>query len=331
MPLVSVIIPSYQSADALPNALDSVQRQTFTDLEVIVVDDGSTDDTRAVVEAASTADPRIRYLYQENQGPAAARNTGIAAAEGEYIALLDADDTWEPEKLAGQVAILERHPEIGIVITDSVNINTVDGQRFRFSEHYASALQQLTLTPLEVEGLTDVYRLEGNFRHILFSRNFIHTSSVVMRKAVVEEVGGFNPACFGTEDIVLWLRLIRVTRFGYWRHVCTTRTKTESSLSFFSEQRLLAVKALYDMYLASPEDTDLHPMIHRKMRKLHRQMARLYGRSGAPRRAIRVFVDSLPFGFDARTAAFAAASLLGPLPFAVGRRLSQLANTLRTG
>ena len=75
MPLVSVIIPSYQGADVLHKAFDSVQQQTFSDLEVLIVDDGSTDNTREVVQAASAADPRIRYLYQENQGPAAARNT----------------------------------------------------------------------------------------------------------------------------------------------------------------------------------------------------------------------------------------------------------------
>jgi glycosyltransferase involved in cell wall biosynthesis len=321
MPLVSVIIPSYQGADVLHKAFDSVQQQTFTDLEVIVVDDGSTDNTQAVVEAASAADPRIRYLRQANQGPAAARNTGIDAAVGDYLALLDADDTWEPEKLAGQVAILDQFPEIGAVFTDSIDINTVDGTQFTFSEHYARTLDGVPREPLD--GIADGYRLVGDFRTTIFGGNFIHTSSMMMRKTVFEQAGRFNPDCFGTEDIDLWLRLIRITTFGYWRQVCTTRVKSETSISQLSERRLQAVKHLYDMYLGSAQDADLHPRIKTKMPGLYRRLVRVYGRSGQPGKAIGAFRASLAYGFDYRTAMYAAASVLGPLPFRVGRWIAR--------
>jgi len=109
-PSVSIIIPAYNRAHTIERAIQSVLNQTFQDFEIIVVDDGSTDETQAIVEGFR--DPRIRYLcHERNRGAAAARNTGIKAAHGEYLAFLDSDDEWLPEKLSEQITVLQSAPD----------------------------------------------------------------------------------------------------------------------------------------------------------------------------------------------------------------------------
>ena len=113
--LISVIIPTYNRAHFLSAAIESVLNQTYKNIEIIVVDDGSTDDTQTVLEPFKYA---IRYLYTNNGGPAHARNVGMKAASGKYVAFLDSDDTYLPRKLALQIAFKEEHPEIGMVYTE---------------------------------------------------------------------------------------------------------------------------------------------------------------------------------------------------------------------
>src|ERR1044072_1794023 len=116
-PLVSVIIPTYNSARFLAESIQSVLGQSFRDFELIVIDDGSTDNTEAVVAAFPEA---LRYVKKANGGPAAARNFGIREARGDFIAFLDADDFWMSDKLALQVAHFNDHPEYGVVFTGSL-------------------------------------------------------------------------------------------------------------------------------------------------------------------------------------------------------------------
>ncbi|MCK4819314.1 glycosyltransferase family 2 protein, partial [bacterium] len=117
IPNVSVIIPTCNRAEYITQAIDSVLAQTYTDYEIIVVDDGSTDNTKEVMEPYMD---RIRYIYQENAGVSAARNTGIKAAKGDWVAFLDSDDEWLPGKLAVQIRAVERHPQL---VAHMVNVN----------------------------------------------------------------------------------------------------------------------------------------------------------------------------------------------------------------
>src|SRR5712672_3063531 len=117
MPKVSIIIPAYNQARFLGVAIESALRQTFSDLEVIVIDDGSTDQTRQV--AAGFGD-RIRYIHQDNTGLPGARNRGIRESSGEYLCFLDSDDFYHPDKLQRQVELLDADPEIGFVYCDIV-------------------------------------------------------------------------------------------------------------------------------------------------------------------------------------------------------------------
>ena len=113
-PLVSVIIPVYNCERYLKDAIDSVLNQTYRPLDLIVVDDGSTDESAAIAQSYK----EIRYLYQKNQGPAIARNVGIDSAKGEFISFLDADDQWTPDKLSLQIEHHQRHPQLAYTITN---------------------------------------------------------------------------------------------------------------------------------------------------------------------------------------------------------------------
>jgi glycosyltransferase involved in cell wall biosynthesis len=122
MTLISVILPTYNRASFLPGAIESVQRQTFQDFELIIIDDGSTDDTHSVVNPY-LKDKRIRYLLQQNGGAAAARNHGLAERQGKYVAFIDSDDTWEEDKLALQWKVLNQLPDVGIVCSDFSSVD----------------------------------------------------------------------------------------------------------------------------------------------------------------------------------------------------------------
>lgn len=185
-PLVSVVIPTYNRAGLIGETIESVLAQEFSNLELIVVSDGSTDNTEEVVR--SYADPRVRFIKQDNSGgPARPRNTGVACANGKYIAFCDDDDLWMTQKLQKQVALMEKNPDAALCFTRGVTFGDGDF----FSRH---ALKR---------GVA-----RNHFRALLYG-NFIANSSVLIRKRVLDEVGPFNVEKFlhGAEDYEMWLRI----------------------------------------------------------------------------------------------------------------------------
>ena len=142
-PLVSVVITAYQAARWLPATLGSVMAQTYRNWEVVLIDDGSTDDT---VDRIAPFRSRIRYVHQPNAGMAAARNAGLALAGGDYIALLDADDLWLPEKLATQVRIARANPESGLIVCDGVLFDDATGKELRAHLIRDASLLEATVT-----------------------------------------------------------------------------------------------------------------------------------------------------------------------------------------
>jgi glycosyltransferase involved in cell wall biosynthesis len=194
-PAVAVIMPAYDAAAFIGEAIDSVLAQTFVDWELVVVDDGSTDGTSGVVAAYD--DPRIRLLVIEHSGlPSVARNRGLASSESRYVAFLDADDLWRPHKLARQLAMFDSRPEVGLVHTD-------------FEQLRDGALEPFPAPP----GLT----ASGPQFERLAVGNYIANSSVLFRRELLEQHGVFDedPRLRGTEDFELWLRLSPHTPFGY--------------------------------------------------------------------------------------------------------------------
>lgn len=187
-PAVSVVIPAYNAAWCVRRAIDSVLAQTFDDFELIVVDDGSTDDTRAVLE---TYGDRIRIEGKPNGGLSSARNAGIAAATGRYVAFLDADDGWLPGKLARQVELMTAHPEL-VFCSTAARIESPDG------EHLGDwACGSSTLPTLEAIFATNA--------HVAGSG-----SAVLARRDAFARVGGFDERLRSLEDIDMWMRLAAI-------------------------------------------------------------------------------------------------------------------------
>lgn len=186
---VSVVIPAHNARATIGPALRSVQEQTYAPVETILVDDGSEDGTGPWVGQHF---PWVRVLRTQGAGPAGARNAGIEAAAGEWIALLDADDVWHPEKLALQVEALLGDPL-------STKVVAIAGDWVRSVEQG----WQTVARPVPVELV--------RYRDLLILNRF-QTSTVLMRRAAWEEVGGFDPEVDGAEDWDLWLRLARTGR-----------------------------------------------------------------------------------------------------------------------
>jgi glycosyltransferase involved in cell wall biosynthesis len=183
MPKVSVIIPAYNAMTYLPATLKSVLRQTFTDFEVLIVNDGSSDHILEWV--SEIVDPRVKLIFQENKGVSTARNTGITHAQGEYIAFLDADDLWESTKLEKQVRCLEENPAIGLVHTWIILIDEQGKSSGRVISSNA----------------------EGNAWKQVVEHNPIQTSTVLVRRCCLETVGVFDQNLRSAEDWELWVRI----------------------------------------------------------------------------------------------------------------------------
>src|SRR5690349_6589968 len=191
---ISVIIPVYNCERFIAEAVRSVQEQTYPVHEIIVVDDGSTDNTRAALAGHW---PAIQYIGCEHRGVAAARNTGISRSSGEFIAFLDADDVWLPEKLAMQVDYFRAHPECGLVYTD---MKLFDGTGIL----QESVKQWLHMDPPS-----------GWIFPQLFAETLFAADAVMFRKKCLDRVGNFDESLRCGEDYHLWLRFARHFRIGY--------------------------------------------------------------------------------------------------------------------
>ncbi len=204
-PKVSVIIPTYNRATKVTGAIESVLAQTIPDLEVIVVDDGSSDGTRRTLR--EVYGDQIRYFAQANQGVSVARNKGIAEARGEWIAFLDSDDLWEKEKLEWQFKALERFaPECGGCYTDARLLNHAETRTlFQMAENGYRHEAEMGVN-------ADVLRLlvrPGGGGMV------VCPSSLLARADAVRKTGGFNPILRFSEDSDFLFRLALVTRFCY--------------------------------------------------------------------------------------------------------------------
>ncbi len=190
MPAVSVVVATHEQGAWLDEAIAGVRAQTFADWDLVVVDDGSTDGTRAIAERHQREDPRVRYLWQARSERSAARNRGIAESAGPLVAFLDADDRWLPEKLARQVAALARDPGAGLCYTPARFIGPA-GERLAIRK------------PLRA--------ITGDVFARLVRGNVLILASVIVRRSCLDAVGGFDPAlaALGCEDWDLWLRIAR--------------------------------------------------------------------------------------------------------------------------
>jgi len=236
MPKVTVLIPAYNAAHFLPTSIESALGQTYQDFEILVIDDGSTDNTREVVAVYVDKHPgKVRYIFQENKGLAEARNTGIAQSQGEYLALLDADDQWLPCRLQEGVMVLDADPSIGLVHGNITNIG-IDGKEINTTKR----------NPVFLSGWI--------FENIFTRKADISCPTVLFRKSCCQDVGGFDAklAKLGCEDRDLWLRISQKYKIVYIDKVLSNYRITPQSMSRNLKKMMEARFYVIDKYC--PQD-----------------------------------------------------------------------------
>jgi glycosyltransferase involved in cell wall biosynthesis len=224
-PRVTVVIPTYNRAEYLPAAIDSVQRQTLSDVEIIVVDDGSTDKTAELMAAPP---PNVRYVRLEHGGLGYARNAGMRRARGEYIAFLDSDDLYYPYKLELQVRLLDSHPEIPMVYTEFSSFDDRgDGERFHLRAYHSAYRDPAltyerifeTSTELSAAGLLPAVDASADLsqRRVYFGRIFdvylrnvlVFHNGMMIRRGILDEVGFHDETLRHFLELDLILRICR--------------------------------------------------------------------------------------------------------------------------
>ncbi len=223
-PTVSIVIPTYNRENIICKAIDSALSQTFKNLEIIIIDDGSTDRTKTVLEKYGA---RLHYFYQENRGISGARNTGINRCSGDYVAFLDSDDYWLPEKLEKQIALFQKHPEYGMVACQCASIGP-DGE-FRQKNRPGKS---------------------GSVLLDLFKKNFIRTSSAVIKKDCFLKAGLFDETLKECEEYDLWLRIAACCDVGFINEPLAVYTDNPKGASTDSLRgRLYRLQVLEKDYL----------------------------------------------------------------------------------
>ncbi|AFZ33233.1 glycosyl transferase family 2 [Gloeocapsa sp. PCC 7428] len=252
MPKVTVIVPAYNAEQTIVAALASVQQQTLRDWEVIVIDDGSCDRTSELLSRIQ--EPRMQVHRYTNAGVSVARNRGIAHAQGEYLAFLDADDLWSADKLACQVAALEQHPDAGVAYSWTYFMNE--------SATMIHAAPPVWFT--------------GNVYAPLLVRNFLYSgSNALVRRDALELVGGFDATLTHGEDWELFVRLAQVVEFVVVPkpQVFYRQSPTSASAQVvLMEQRLLAV--IDSVFAAVP--SHLQSLKNQNLANLYQYLAGLH-------------------------------------------------------
>lgn len=194
-PKVSVIIPCYNRADYIAETVESVLNQTYSNVELIVVDDGCTDNSREILEQYSDRITILEHPGRVNKGQSAALNVGIAASDGEYIAFLDSDDVFAPEKIEKQVAYLEQHPDIGLVYANGHTIDEYGNKKKRI--------------------LGDDHQEHSDPDRMLLACYFLLPNNSLLRKAVLSRAGLFEESFRAAQDHDLAIRIFELTKVGY--------------------------------------------------------------------------------------------------------------------
>jgi len=284
LPVVSVLMPVYNGERFIAEAIESALAQTLHNIEVVVVDDGSTDSSGAIADRYASAHPqRVRVVHQRNQGLPLARNAAIEAARGRYLALLDADDVWLPHHLADCVAVLERDPTVGLVHADAEDIDA-DGNRFPADDEARWGRDS-----------------RDPYSAVLLRRQHIVCPTAVFRRAVVDQVGAFDAAFnrLGCEDRDMWLRIAEAAGVVYLAGLHARYRIHGSNMSANSERMWRARKLLVEKYGERPRG---RPLVRRARAAIDADLGHELAREPAAWPALVAFARALrrdPLRMDA--------------------------------
>lgn len=272
-PLVSVIMPTYNGAAWLAASVESVLTQTYRHLELILVDDGSTDETRSMIDTLVAHDARVRAVYKTNGGVASARNAGLAAARGEYIAFLDQDDRYAATKLASQVAFLAQHPAVDLVYG-----------RHLIVDQAGRILREQPERPWTT------------FRELWGEHGCFHTGSTLICRRILDAVGPLNERIGWGDDLELVLRIAQRGTIAFVDDgVIFYHVRHEHNTSGGDDERLFyryTLQALSSLGPA-PEHGVTWRQFRRRMARLHYCLARLEREVGSFRAAAYHFWQAL--------------------------------------
>jgi len=191
-PLVSVITPTYNRSEFIEETVKSVLGQTMEDFEFLIIDDGSYDDTKSVLDSY-LADDRIRYFYQENQGQSVARNIGLKNSRGRFICFIDSDNVWLPDKLAVQISMMQDNPSVDVIYGDCILIDKQSRE----------------------VGVKNIRRYSGHIAPQMLKDNCVSMNTAMARRQCFDELGGMNGKRRVADDYDLWLRFSAKYKFLY--------------------------------------------------------------------------------------------------------------------
>jgi glycosyltransferase involved in cell wall biosynthesis len=301
--MLSVVIPAYNSGRFIGDAIESALAQGRSDMEVLVVDDGSTDDTVEVVARYGDA---VTLIRQANAGAAVARNTGVRAARGRYLAFLDADDVWLPGKIDAQLAHLEQHPEVSLCCT-----------RWELLHPDSSGSYIVDTPKSDRKALAEAGYSKLTYADLLLDCE-VWTSTVIVRRELLHQVGGFDPALRRGQDYDFWLRASRVTPIHRVdAALALYRMGSGHGKKFAEKNWELAVisKALEQWGVSGPEGRGLSPgQLRRRLWQLNFNFGYgqfNFGRLGVAQAAFRAALRQRPC--HARTFTYFLVSTFGTL------------------
>ncbi|MBD2310719.1 glycosyltransferase [Desertifilum sp. FACHB-1129] len=251
MPLVSVIIPAYNAQKTILETIDSIQKQTLQDLEIIVINDGSKDNTLEILSKID--DPRLKVFSYENGGLPVARNRGIERATGEYLSFIDADDLWTPDKLETQVEALQANPEAGVAYSWTAFIDENSDFLYAWEPLY----------------------FQGNVYPDLLLCNFISSgSNILVRRQYIEAAGKFDPTLKSAEDWDYYIRLAAVCPFALVpQYQILYRRSSQSMTSKVDVMETYILKVTETAFAAAP--AELQPLKNRSLAHTYRFLSQL--------------------------------------------------------
>lgn len=307
--MISVVIPLYNKEKQIACTLQSVFEQTFQDFEIVVVDDGSTDNS--VEEVEKFTDSRIRLIHQTNAGVSAARNRGIEEARGELIAFLDADDEWMPEYLATQYGLYQKYPECSVYACN---------YEFRDSE---GKVTPTIIRKLPFEGEDGI--LSNYFEVASCSHPPLWTSAVVVKKSAIQAIGGFPLGIKSGEDLLTWARLAVSGEIAYSRKSLAVFVRDEGLFNKDQQLRVPEKEDIVGLELKKLYNINRHIIgLNKYVALWHKMRTRIFIDKKDRRKAIKECLISMKYNMNLKILVFL---VLIFLPSSFSRKVFKFSNT----